>query len=284
MLDIISSLRLVVLIVIGSVLLVRLLRTVESRSQVLISYLWVRATLGGLLVGIVSLFLPVVLGEGYMVIRTIIEEQYSPGLLIVGFAAFGKILATSLTLGTDGSGGIFAPCLVIGRLIGLFYQRGLVFALPSISWAGEGYFAFLGMAGVLSSVLQAPMTGVFLAIEITGSYELVIPVVMVSVIAAILSHLWEPFSICHQKLIARGELLRPRTDARVLAELSVMEILEKDCHVVHPEMHLKDFISIVQRSHRNYFPVVDSQNHNFLGLIHLDDVVPIFLTTTCIIL
>ena len=111
-------------------------------------------------------------------------------------------------------------------------------------------------------------------VEITGSYEVIIPVVLVSVITATISHYFEPFSVYHQELISRGELLRPRTDARVLAELNVMELLENDCLLLHPEMRLKEFVSIVQRSHRDYFPVVDSKNHNFLGLIHLDDVRP----------
>ena len=272
--DIAAGLGLALLTALGSILLLCLLRTVEAKSKTLASPLWARAAFGGFLVGVVSLVLPVVLGEGYEVIRTIIEQEYPPGLVIVGVAAFAKILATSFTIGSGGSGGIFAPCLVIGSLIGLCYQRGLVFAAPSIPWAGEGYFALLGMAGVISSVLQAPLTGIFLVVEITGGYEVIIPVVLVSVITATLSHYFEPFSVYYQELIARGELLRLRTDARVLAELNVMELLEKDCHSVHPEMRLKELVSIVQRSHRNYFPVVDSQNHNFLGLIHLDDVRP----------
>lgn len=272
--DIVASFALAVLTALGSIVLIRTLRIIETKSKGIVSYHWVRAALGGLLVGIVGLFLPVVLGEGYEVVRTIIEEEFSPGLVIVGFAILAKILATSLTLGSGGSGGIFAPCLVIGSFIGLFYQRGLIFALPSIHWAGEGFFALLGMAGVISSVLQAPLTGIFLVVEITGSYEVMIPVVLVSVITATISHYFEPFSVYHQELISRGELLRPRTDARILAELNVMELLENDCLLLHPEMRLKEFVSIVQRSHRDYFPVVDSKSHNFLGLIHLDDVRP----------
>jgi CIC family chloride channel protein len=141
-----------------------------------------------------------------------------------------------------------------------------------MTWAGESYFGLLGMAGVVSSVLQAPMTGIFLIIEITGGYDVLISVVVVSVLSATLSHFFEPHSIYHIELIKRGELLRPRTDARVLSELSVMELLEKDCRVVHPEMRLRDFVSIVEASHRDYFPVVDSEDGRFVGMIHLDDI------------
>ncbi|RLB30312.1 MAG: hypothetical protein DRH11_15035 [Deltaproteobacteria bacterium] len=116
------------------------------------------------------------------------------------------------------------------------------------------------------------MTGIFLIVEITGSYQVLISVVLVSMVSATLSHLFEPFSIYHQELIAQGELLRPRTDRRILSELNMVELLEEDCHVVHPEMRLKDLVATVQRTHRNYFPVEDSKTGEFLGMIHLDDI------------
>ncbi len=273
-LDLVACIGLAALTSLGSIILIRLLKMAESHFKKVTSIFWLRAALGGLIVGIIGLFLPQVLGEGYEVIRRVIGEQYSPGIVISGFATLGKIVATSLTIGSGGSGGLFAPCLVIGSLMGLFYQSTIASVFPSVMWAGESYFALLGMAGVLSSVLQAPLTGIFLVVEITGGYDFIVPVVLVSVISATISHYFEPFSVYHQELIRRGELLRPRTDARVLAELSVMELLEKDCLLVHPEMRLKEFVSIVQRSHRNYFPVVDSKTGSFLGMIHLDDVRP----------
>lgn len=272
--DLVACIGLAVLTAFGSIMLIRLLKVTESHSKKVTSVFWLRAALGGLIVGTIGLYLPQVLGEGYEVIRRVIGEQYSPGIAISGLAALGKIVATSLTIGSGGSGGLFAPCLVIGSLTGLFYQSTIASVFPSITWAGESYFALLGMAGVLSSVLQAPLTGIFLVVEITGGYEFIVPVVLVSVISATISHYFEPFSVYHQELITRGELLRPRTDARVLAELNVMELLEKDCMLVYPEMRLKEFVSIVQRSHRNYFPVVDSKSGDFLGMIHLDDVRP----------
>ncbi|HDM32560.1 MAG TPA: chloride channel protein [Deltaproteobacteria bacterium] len=277
--DLVACIGLAVLTAFGSIMLIRLLKVTESHSKKVTSVFWLRAALGGLIVGTIGLYLPQVLGEGYEVIWRVIGEQYSPGIAISGLAALGKIVATSLTIGSGGSGGLFAPCLVIGSLTGLFYQSTIASVFPSITWAGESYFALLGMAGVLSSVLQAPLTGIFLVVEITGGYEFIVPVVLVSVISATISHYFEPFSVYHQELITRGELLRPRTDARVLAELNVMELLEKDCMLVYPEMRLKEFVSIVQRSHRNYFPVVDSKSGDFLGMIHLDDVRPYLFNT-----
>lgn len=273
-LDLTACLGLAVLTAVSSVILLRVLHSINSKSAEWVPPPWLRAALGGGLVGGIGLLVPYVLGEGYPCIRSVIGAQYPSGLALAGVSVLAKILATALTLGSGGIGGIFAPCLVIGSLTGLFYQRGLTALLPQLSWAGESYFGLLGMAGVTSSVLQAPMTGIFLIMEITGGYDVLVSVALVSVLSATLSHFFEPFSIYHAELIERGDLLRPRTDARVLSELSVMELLERDCHVIHPEMRLGEFAHIIETSHRNYFPVEDSQNGRFMGMVHLDDIRP----------
>ncbi len=270
--NVVACVGLAVLTASGSVLLVRLLKFFNNLSERLSPYEWVRASLGGLCVGIIGMYFPAVLGEGYGVIRTVIGQEYSKGIFVIGVVALAKILATSLTIGTNRSGGLFAPCLVIGSLIGLFYQRLLVASMPSVHWAGESYFALLGMAGVISSVMQAPMTGIFLIAEITGSYQVLLSVVLLSVLSASLSHFFEPLSIYVQQLAARGEWIRPRTDRQILSELDLAELIETDCHIVHPEMPLKDLVKIIQISHRNYFPVEDSKTGEFLGIIRLDDI------------
>ncbi len=270
--DMAACLGLAVLTAAASILLIRLLKVVGNASSTLIPWEWTRAGMGGMLVGLIALAYPEVLGEGYEVIRTVIEQAFPPGLWITGIIVLAKIAATSLTIGSGRSGGLFAPCLVIGSFVGLFYQRFLVAAFPAVSWAGESYFALLGMAGLISSVMQAPMTGMFLIAEITGSYQVLLSVVLLSVVSATLSHFFEPFSVYIQELVTQGELLRPRTDRRILSELDIMELLETDCHIVHPEMRLKDLVQVVQKTHRNYFPVEDSETGDFLGIIHLDDI------------
>jgi len=105
----------------------RLLEIVGKKSRDLVTRDWIRAALGGVCVGLIGLCCSSVLGEGYDVVRTIIENQYQSGFVLVAFATLAKIVATSVTLGTGGSGGIFAPCLVIGSLGGLAFHRGLVF-------------------------------------------------------------------------------------------------------------------------------------------------------------
>lgn len=273
-LNILASVGLAIFAAAASILQTRMLRSMHTVSQKVPAPIWARAAIGGCLVGMIGLFLPVVLGEGYHAVKVMIEGEYSQILYLVALASFAKIAATALTLGWGGSGGIFAPCLVIGSLVGVTYHHFLSAIWPAITWANEGYFALLGMAGLISGMLQAPLTGIFLIVEITGGYEVILPLIIVSAISTTLCHYIEPASYYLKDLVEHGHLLRPGTDARVLSDISVDELIERDCISVHPDMLLRDFINIVQESHRNYFPVEDEKTGHFLGMIHLDYIRP----------
>jgi CIC family chloride channel protein len=272
--DIFACLGLAILTAAASILLTRLLRSMHEISKKIPAPVWIRAAAGGCAVGLIGLFLPVVLGEGYHSVRMMIEGAFSQGLAILALAVLAKIVATALTLGWGGSGGIFAPCLVIGSLVGVTYHHGLVLLWPAVSWVNEGCFALLGMAGLISGMMQAPLTGIFLIVEITGGYEVILPLIIVSAISTTLCHYIEPASYYLKELVEYGHLLRPGTDARVLSDLNVSELLEKDCIAVTQNMLLRDFINIVKKSNRNYFPVENEETGHFLGIIHLDDIRP----------
>jgi CIC family chloride channel protein len=274
LLDILASVGIALLAGLTSVVFTRLLNATAEKSRRIVAHHWLRAALGGACVGLLGLSFPSVLGEGYEVVRTVIENEYQSGLVLVALATVAKIVATSLTIGTGGSGGIFAPCLVIGSLGGLAYQRGLVFFWPSVPWAEEGFFAMLGMAAVMSGTLQAPLTGIFLIVEVTGSYEVILPLILVSAVSATLCHSMERVSFYYRELVSRGHLLRPRTDARLLADLNISELIEKDRIAVHENMRLREMIPIIEQSSRDCFPVEDSKTGHFLGLICLDDIRP----------
>ncbi len=274
LLNVFACLGLAALSAAATILLTRMLRSMHTLSHKLSGPLWLRAAIGGCAVGIIGLFLPVVLGEGYHAVEALIEGRFSQGLVFVALASFAKIAATALTLGWGGSGGIFAPCLVIGSLVGVTYHHFLSLLWPSALWANEGYYALLGMAGLISGMLQAPLTGIFLIIEITGGYEVILPLILVSAVTTTLCHYIEPASYYLKDLVEHGHLLRPGTDARVLSDLNVPELIERDCIIVKHNMLLRDFIHIVQKSHRNYYPVEDDKTGNFLGIIHLDDIRP----------
>jgi CIC family chloride channel protein len=272
--DILACIGLAVATAAASVLLTRLLRGSHRLSVRLKAPTWARAAVGGCSVGLIGIFLPVVLGEGYHAIQEMIDGRFSTGLLLVAVAVLAKIAATSLTLGWGGSGGIFAPCLVIGSLTGLAFSRAIDLVWPAASQVNEGCYALLGMAGLISGMLQAPLTGIFLIVEITGGYGVILPLILVSVVSTTLCHYIEPSSFYLKDLVEQGQLLRPGTDARVLSDLSLIEILEKDCTPVPADMRLREFVDTVKASHRNYFPVEDPDTGRFLGIIHLDDVRP----------
>ena len=272
--DTLASFGLAVLCALAAILLTLALRTMHHRSARVPMPVWVRAAIGGAVVGAIGIFLPVALGEGYHSIQEMIDGIYAPGFALVAVGMLAKVAATSFTLGWGGSGGIFAPALVIGSLAGLTFHRGLSCVWPSVAWVNEGCFALLGMAGLISGMLQAPLTAIFLIIEITGDYGVILPLIIVSTISSSVCQYIEPASFYLKELVDKGQLLRPGTDGRVLSDLSIQELLEKDCISVTPDMLLRDFIEIVKRSRRNYFPVEDAASGNYLGMIHLDDIRP----------
>lgn len=272
--DIAAGIGIAVVTATLSIVLTRLLRKMHKVSGQINMPIWSKAALGGCAVGMIGIFFPDVLGEGYHSIGSMIEGAYPGGIAIVSFLMLAKILATSLTLGWGGSGGIFAPCLVIGSFAGIAWHRAVVFIFPSIAWVNEGCFALIGMAGMISGILQAPLTAIFLIVEITGGYEVILPLILVSAISSTLCQYFEPASFYLRDLVERRQLLRPGTDGRVLSDLRVGELLERDCMVVGQHMLLRDFVEIVKKSHRNYFPVQDEHTGKFLGMIHLDHIRP----------
>jgi CIC family chloride channel protein len=272
--DLGASLGLAALAAVVSILLTKLLRESHRAWHRLHVPDWVRAGVGGCTVGAIGLLLPVVLGEGYRAVREMIGSHFSQGLALVALVLVAKLVATSITLGSGGAGGIFAPSLVIGSLVGVTYHRALTTLLPGLPLESEGCYALVGMAGLISGMLQAPLTGIFLIIEITGGQAVILPLIVVATVASTVAHRLEPTTFYLDDLIRRGQLLRPGTDARVLADLRVEELLERDCATVSEGMRLRELVEVVKTSRRNYFPVLAAKTSEFSGLIHLDDLRP----------
>lgn len=245
------------------------LRTILEKSS---KNFLLRALLGGILVGLVTIFFPLVKGEGYQAIRQIIGGGFSAALPILLLLIVMKILATALTLGAGGAGGVFAPSLVIGSLGGYFYYFLLVSLFPGSQFSGAALFALTGMAGILSGTLHAPLTGIFLIVEITGGYDVILPLLLVSFLTSTLVKFFERHSIYEYGLIEKGHLLRPRTDARILSDMRVDELLEKNLIRVHPEMLLNDLVPLFKNSERNYFPVEEKGSGQFQGMVFLQDI------------
>ncbi|WP_022663600.1 chloride channel protein [Desulfospira joergensenii] len=270
--DIPACVCLALLTAVVSVIFVKVLRKSGALSKKTSLPLWIRAALGGGSVGVIALGFPVVLGEGYHYIQTMISNTFSMGLFLTFVAVFAKIFATAMTLGWGGSGGIFAPCLVIGSLTGTMFHQILFFLFPDAGCASGGAYALLGMTGLISGVMQAPLTGIFLIVEITGGYETILPLILVSSVSSTVSHYIEPASFYFKELIERGQFLRPGTDARILTDLNIKEIIDADFKTASENMVFRDFIELLKGSEQHFFPVVGDHTGEYKGMIQISSI------------
>ncbi len=245
-----------------------------------------RVLYGGALLGLLIFLFPPLFGEGYFAMRGLLSGQPEQlleqsifarivgesGLYFVGFmllVLLFKAVATSLTTGAGGIGGVFAPSLFMGSIAGFLFSRTTnMFTRWSVS---EHNFALVGMAGLIAGVIHAPLTAIFLIAEITGGYELFIPLILVSSIAYITVNYFQPHSLYTRHLAAKGQLITHHKDQTVLTLLQVGEVLETNFDRLYPEMTLGELVQVIARASRNIFPVTDEEN-NFLGLVRLDDV------------
>jgi CIC family chloride channel protein len=267
--DTMASLCLAVVTAMISVAFTKTLRLTGKFAKKSSLPLWTRAIIGGCAVGIIATGMPVVLGEGYHFIQSMISGTFSMGTFLAFVAIFAKIFATSMTLGWGGSGGIFAPCLLIGSLTGIVFHKFMFILFPFVGCASEGAYALLGMTGIISGVMQAPLTGIFLIVEITGGYETILPLIVVSSLSSTMSHYIEPASFYFKELIERGQFLRPGTDARILSDLNIRELIETGFVKVSENMVFRKFIEIVKTSDQNFFPVVEDGTNVYKGVIQI---------------
>ena len=267
--DILPSLCLALLTALVSVLFTKALRQTGALAKKTGFPFWARAVIGGSVVGVIGMFFPQVLGEGYRFIQSMISGDFPSGLFFTFAAVFAKILATAITLGWGGSGGIFAPCLMIGSLTGVVFYKILFILFPNLGCASEGAYALLGMTGLISGVMQAPLTGIFLIVEITGGYETILPLIVVSSISCTMSHYLEPASFYFKDLIERGQFLRPGTDARILSDLNISELISRGYIKVSENMVFREFIEMLKTSDQNFFPVINEKTNEYKGMIEI---------------
>jgi len=245
---------------------------------------WSKVLTGGLLLGILIFVFPPLFGEGYEALQEILkgegkdlinewlfhslkDEVWFFGLIVFMIFMF-KAIATSVTTGSGGVGGIFAPSLFIGGFAGYFLAM-IINLLPFIN-VSESNFALVGMAGMMSGVMFAPLTGIFLIAEITGGYQLLTPLIITSTISYLTIKYFIPHSIYSQRLAERGELMTHDKDKAMLSLMKIGDMMEKDFTPVDVNATLGDFVKIVPKSKRNVFPVVDKEN-DFYGVIFIND-------------
>jgi CIC family chloride channel protein len=268
-----------------SLLFIRGTNSIESSVQS-IPNSFVRAILGGsLLCGTMMIF-PAVYGEGYNVVTNLLNGNESllkqnsgvPELLAnpwyfviyLAMLVVVKIIATALTIGAGGSGGIFGPSLVVGGFTG-FCVAKMFNTLDVGVVVSESNFTMVGMCGLMSGVQFAPLTAIFMIAEVTGGYTLFVPLMLVSAIAYSTVSVFEPYSIYTKRLIEKGDLFTHDKDRQLLSMMSIEKLIEKDLLKVSPEATLGDLVNLVRLSKRNIFPVVNEKNQ-LMGIVTLDDI------------
>ena len=246
---------------------------------------WKKFLLCGASLSILIFLLPPLYGEGYDTIASLLKGSYSNIMdrslfYPMGQTYFGpviflllivlaKVFASSATNGGGGCGGVFAPSLYLGCIMGfIFAHTTNYFQFTNLS---EKNFSLMGMAGVMSGIMHAPLTGVFLIAELTGGYELFLPLMIVSISSYLTIIIFEPHSIYTMRLARKGELLTHHKDKAVLTLLHADGVIEKDFEPLSPDMTLGDVVKAIGRSHRNTFPVVNPDGV-LVGLVQLDDI------------
>lgn len=251
---------------------------------------WRKTLVGSvILAGLVFMF-PPLYGEGYGAINSLLNGDpssivdgsvfYSDRghawfiILYIGLIIATKAFATSATNGAGGVGGTFAPSLYVGCMTGFFFA----FLLNSLGLIPEGSdplsvknFALMGMAGVMSGVMHAPLMGIFLTAEMTGGYELFLPLLTVSALSYGTIRIFEPYSIYTMRLARQGKLLTHHKDRAVLTLMKMDSVIETDFLPVNPDMNLKQMVDTIAQSSRNLFPVLDAER-KLLGVVVLDDI------------
>lgn len=226
----------------------------------------------GLCVGAIGLSLPGAIGEGYDTAQSAIHGDLGGGLGLALALVCAKLVATSLSIGSGAPGGVFAPSLVLGALVGSAFWRALRLVLPAAPLGAQGSYALVGMSGLVAGVMQAPLTGMFLVLEVTRGYEVILPLMIVSVTALVVARRFEGFSLYTLELARGGELLRPGTDPRILADVALREALDEECVTVHPDMTLADFFRVASRTWRNHFPVLRTESGELVGMLDFGSV------------
>ena len=245
---------------------------------------YLRLLVGGLLLSSLIFLFPALYGEGYDSLSIFINGRTEADwnqllnqslfaghgellVVYVGLVILTKVFATSATNGGGGCGGTFAPSLFIGGFMGFFFSR--VWNINQIgTYIPEQNFTLLGMAGVMAGVMHAPLTGIFLIAELTGGYQLFVPLMIVSVCAYLTIFIFEPHSIYAMRLAREGKLITHHTDHAVLTLMSLESVIDKNYQTVAPDMEMGQLVHVISSSHTAYIPVCDDDGR-LLGEIDI---------------
>jgi len=251
-----------------------------------------RLFIGGIGLGILIYFIPPLYGEGFDVINNLIKGNPEKALennflhldlsnvwIVIGLLGglvFFKIIASALTFGAGGVGGIFAPVLFMGSIMGNCLAKILNNIGLLNNPVSESNFTLVGMTGLMAGVLHAPLTAIFLIAEVTGGYELFIPLMVTAAISFSLTKYFIPHSVYAMELGRKGDLITHNKDHAVLTLMEIQSVIERDFIAIYPQMNLGEIVrQAVVKSKRNLFPVLNKETNALEGIILLDDLRPV---------
>lgn len=262
----------------------RMLMYVEGRF-VIIKNVWAKWMIGGVILSVLIFLFPSLYGEGYHTIIGLLEGsshvvvdnslffdyQSDPHIIVIVLFCLMlfKVIATATTTGSGGVGGTFAPSLFLGGVTGYFIA--FLINLSGIAVLPLPNFTLVGMAGIMSAVMHAPLTAIFLIAEITGGYGLFIPLMITSTIAYITIKYFEPHSIYAKRLAIKGQLITHHKDRAILTLMKLDNVIETDFAVISPVATLGELVTVISTAKRNIFPVVNDLGE-LDGIVLLDDV------------
>ena len=249
---------------------------------------YIRLLIGGVSLGAIVYLVPPLFGEGFATINNVLKGNITDVVtsnlfhtvtdntwviiaLLLGLVLF-KVVAMSLTFGAGGVGGVFAPTLFTGSISGYIFASVVNHSNLFSHQLSSINFAMVGMAGLMAGVLQAPLTAIFLIAEITGGYELFVPLMIVASISFLITKKYIPHNIYAAELAKKGQLITHDKDKNVLMMLDLDKVIETNFVNLSPDMNLGEIVNnAVAKSSRNHFPVVNDENE-FLGILSINDI------------
>ncbi len=250
-----------------------------------IGNIYKKLMIGGISLGILIFFFPTLYGEGYQDINSclsgnwdylfkndifqIFQDNIYVIMILLLAVILLKIIATSITFGAGGVGGIFAPTLFMGANIGMLFST--IINKLGIHKLPINNFALIGMAGMIAGVLHAPLTGIFLIAELSGGYQLFFPLMITATFSFLVVNVYSKHSVYAIQLARRKELITHNKDKAILTLMDVKSLIETNFNTVDVDSTLGDLVKVVSKSQRNIFPVVDKEN-NMLGVVFINDI------------
>ena len=227
-----------------------------------------KPAIGGLIVGMISIFMPQILGNGYDVMEQALTGQMFWGLAFL--LVFMKIICTSITLGSGGMGGVFAPSLFIGAMVGTAFGSSVHFIFPTLSASAETY-SVVGMGAVAGAVMQAPLTNILMLFELTNDYTLILPIMATCIAASYTYQRFTKHSIYMQNLLNKGINIRHGRETSIMNSIKVQDVMSTDITTIAQEMPFRKILETISYSKNFYFPVLDNKG-DMTGILSFSDI------------